>query len=74
MYLLGLKVLRLRGSGVSLDLSTVEELEVLELLEVLTIGIGFDSGLVQFLNSRKLMSCTRDLEISGLQLESSGIS
>ena len=72
--LLDLKVLRLRGSGVSLELSTVEELLVLEQLEVLTIGIGYDSGLLQFLSSQRLMRCTRDLEISGLELESSGIS
>ncbi|CAH8313050.1 unnamed protein product [Eruca vesicaria subsp. sativa] len=69
-----LRVLRLRGSGVPLDISTVEELQVLEQLEILTIGIGYDSGFVQFLSSHRLMSCTRDLEISGLQLESSGIS
>lgn len=66
--------MRLRGSGVSLDVSTVEELQVLEQLEILTLGIGYDSGLVQFLSSHMLMSCTRDLEISGLQLQSSGIS
>ncbi|KAF2537574.1 hypothetical protein F2Q68_00019364 [Brassica cretica] len=72
--LLDLKVLRLRGSGVSLDVSTVEELQVLEQLEILTLGIGYDSGLVQFLSSHRLISCIRDLEISGLQLESSGIS
>ncbi|XP_010419460.1 PREDICTED: putative disease resistance protein At1g63350 [Camelina sativa] len=72
--LLSLKVLKLRGSKARENTKTVEELQVLEHLEVLTLEISYDSGLDQFLSSHKLMCCTQALEISGLQLESSHIS
>ncbi|KAL1214776.1 putative disease resistance protein [Cardamine amara subsp. amara] len=65
-----LKVLKLSDSGFRWELHTVDELEALENLEILTTTIHHYS--CQFLNSHRLMSCTQSLEIKNL--ESSGIS
>lgn len=71
--LLNLRVVKLLNSKVSNDRNTVEELQVFEHLEVVTISIGYDSGLDQFLSSHNQMRCTRSLGVEGLQLDSSKV-
>ncbi|CAH2048041.1 unnamed protein product [Thlaspi arvense] len=67
-----LKVLKLSSSGFSWDLSTVEELESLEHLQVLMASFHCPPQVLkQFLSSHKLTSCTRSLEMGGK--ESSGL-
>ncbi|CAN7026037.1 unnamed protein product [Brassica oleracea var. botrytis] len=61
--LYNLKVLNLYRSGFSWDLDTVEELEALEHLEVLTASVSVRPRVEQFLSSQKLTSCTRSLDI-----------
>lgn len=58
-----MKVLNLYRSGFSWDLKTVEELEALEHLEVLTASVSVRPRVEQFLGSQKLTSCTRSLDI-----------
>ncbi|CAH8313074.1 unnamed protein product [Eruca vesicaria subsp. sativa] len=58
-----LKVLNLYRSGFSWDVNTVEELEALKHLEVLTTSISVRPRVEQFLSSHKLTSCTRSLDI-----------
>ena len=57
-----LKILKLSNSYFSWDRYTVEDLETLEHLEILTMGFRITQGFEHFLSSRKLMSCTRSIE------------
>lgn len=72
--LLKFKVLKLQRSNVSYGVDTMEELQVLEHLEILTIGVNSDSDLDRFLSSHKLMRCTQALVTVGCELESSDVS
>ncbi|KAG2302697.1 hypothetical protein Bca52824_031348 [Brassica carinata] len=72
--LVNLKVLRLLRSNVWCGPNTLEELQFLEHLEILTIGIIYGLGLDQFFKSHKLMRCTQALAVKSCQLESSNVS
>lgn len=68
-----LGVLRLRGSNVTLDASTIEELQHLERLESLNIDISSSSALKQLFSSHELACrieevCIRDIHVSYLVL------
>ncbi|KAL0693840.1 hypothetical protein Bca4012_061020 [Brassica carinata] len=57
-----LKILKLSYSYFSWDRYTVEELETLKHLDILTMGFRPPQGFEHFLRSHKLMSCTRSIE------------
>ncbi|KAL1203950.1 putative disease resistance protein [Cardamine amara subsp. amara] len=72
--LTNLKVLRLLVSGFPEDPCVLDELQLLENLQSLTITLGLASILEQFLSSQRLASCTRVLRIENLNPQSSKIS
>lgn len=72
--LTNLKVLRLFVSGFHQDPCVLDELQLLENLQTLTITLSLASILEQFLSSQSLASCTRVLRIENLNRQSSEIS
>ncbi|BAB08845.1 NBS/LRR disease resistance protein [Arabidopsis thaliana] len=72
--LTSLKVLRLFVSGFPEDPCVLNELQLLENLQTLTITLGLASILEQFLSNQRLASCTRALRIENLNPQSSVIS
>lgn len=69
-----LRILKLRGSNVHVDVSLVKELQLLEHLQVLTITISTEMGLEQILDDERLANCITELGISAFQQKAFNIS
>ncbi|KAG7588056.1 P-loop containing nucleoside triphosphate hydrolase [Arabidopsis suecica] len=69
-----LRILKLRGSNVHVDVSLVKELQLLERLQVLDIKISTEMGLEQISDDQRLANCITDLQISDFQQKAFNIS